>query len=70
MTTQEDWTRSDLYHNSFLIPADPILDAAITHSEENGLPDISVTAAQGRFLNITAKSIRARKILEVGTLGG
>ena len=70
-TTQQDWERSDKYHNSFLIPKDDVLDAAVKNSADQGLPiDIAVSTAQGKFLHLLAKSIGAKKILEVGTLGG
>ena len=69
-TTALDWERSDKYHNSFLIPKDDVLDAAVRNSTEQGLPEIAVSAAQGKFLHLLAKSISAKKILEVGTLGG
>ncbi|KAF7328162.1 tRNA threonylcarbamoyladenosine dehydratase [Mycena venus] len=69
-TTPEDWTRSDQYHNSFLLAEDQILDAVLENSSANGLPDIAVSAAQGKFLSLLASSIGAKKILEVGTLGG
>jgi predicted O-methyltransferase YrrM len=45
-----------------------VLEAVISDSAE--LPNISVSAAQGQFLNLLALAIRARRILEVGTLGG
>lgn len=70
VTSQEQWARSDQYHNSFLLPEDEILDAALKNSTANGLPEIAVSAAQGKFLNLLASSIGAKKILEVGTLGG
>ena len=66
----EDWKRSDKYHNSFLIPKDDVLDAVVRNNVEQGLPDISVSKAQGKFLHLLAKSIGAKKIIEVGTLGG
>ena len=69
-TEHTDWTRSDLYHNRFLIPPDESLASALTHSEQHGLPPHAVSEAQGKFLNLLAKSIQARRILEVGTLGG
>jgi predicted O-methyltransferase YrrM len=68
--SQEIWTRSDVYHNSFLIPKDEVLEKIVDNSKTNGLRDISVSAAQGKFLNLIALSIGAKKILEVGTLGG
>jgi predicted O-methyltransferase YrrM len=69
-TDVEDWARSDHYHNSFLIPEDNVLGAALKNSKRNGLPDIAVSAAQGKLLNLLALSIGAKRILEVGTLGG
>jgi len=67
---QEIWTKSDLYHNSFLIPEDEVLERIVTNSKENGLRNVAVSAAQGKFLHLIARSIGAKKILEVGTLGG
>jgi predicted O-methyltransferase YrrM len=69
-TTITDWTRSDAYHNRFLIPSDDALTSALNVSEQNGLPPYAVSEAQGKFLNLLAKSIQARRILEIGTLGG
>jgi len=68
--SQEIWTKSDVYHNSFLIPKDEVLDKIVENNKANGLRDIAVTAAQGKFLHLLARSIGAKKILEVGTLGG
>ncbi|KAK0495112.1 O-methyltransferase-domain-containing protein [Armillaria luteobubalina] len=69
-TTIVDWERSDNFHNSHVLQKDEILDAAIQNSEANGLPAISVSPAQGKLLYLLAKSIGAKRILEVGTLGG
>jgi hypothetical protein len=69
-TNITDWTRSDAYHNRFLILPDDALTSALNVSEQNGLPPYAVSEAQGKFLNLLAKSIQARRILEIGTLGG
>ncbi|PVG02811.1 S-adenosyl-L-methionine-dependent methyltransferase [Serendipita vermifera] len=69
-TQLADWTRSDEYHNSFLIKPDRDLQNALQRSEETGLPDIAVSDAQGKFLHLYIKSIKAKRALEVGTLGG
>ncbi|KAL5490484.1 hypothetical protein ACEPAI_5317 [Sanghuangporus weigelae] len=66
----DDWAKSDAYHNEFLIPKDDALEHALKNSVENGLPEIQVSTAQGKFLNLSARSIGAKRILEVGTLGG
>jgi predicted O-methyltransferase YrrM len=68
--SQEIWTKSDVYHNSFLIPKDEVFDKIVENNKASGLRDIAVTAAQGKFLHLIALSIGAKKILEVGTLGG
>lgn len=60
----------DEYLDDLLIPSDPALDAAQKASVEAGLPDIAVTATQGKFLHLLARMQGARRILEIGTLGG
>jgi predicted O-methyltransferase YrrM len=67
---EETWTAVDDYFAGMLIPADSTLDQAQRSSKEGGLPSISVSAVQGKMLYLLARSIRARRILEVGTLGG
>ena len=69
-TNPEDWKKSDEYHNSFLHQPDPILDYAKENSIANKLPEIAVSAAQGKFLNLLVRSIKAKRVLELGTLGG
>ena len=69
-TSIDDWEVSDKYFNSFVIPKDDVLDGAVKNNAEQGLPDIAVSKSQGKLLNLLARSIGAKKILEVGTLGG
>ena len=68
--SQELWSRVEAYVDGLLIPADPVLEAARKASEDAGLPVIAVTASQGRLLKLLAKMMGARRILEIGTLGG
>jgi predicted O-methyltransferase YrrM len=70
--SREIWTKSQVYQNSFLIPEDEAaaFEKIAANTEANGLRNIAVTLAQGKFLNLLARSIGAKKILEVGTLGG
>jgi predicted O-methyltransferase YrrM len=68
--TQEIWTAVDQYINQTLVTANPVLEAALQDSEKAGLPSIQVSPSQGKMLHILAKSINARNILEIGTLGG
>lgn len=67
---QELWNSVEQYFDDLLIPADPALDSALLRSTEAGLPAISVAANQGKLLHLLATMVRARRILEVGTLGG
>ncbi len=53
-----------------MLPADPVLDAAIRRNAEAGLPAIDVSPAQGKFLYLLARMCAARRVLEIGTLGG
>ena len=47
-----------------------MLSAALEASDAAGLPKIAVSAQQGKFLSLLAGAIGARRILEIGTLGG
>jgi predicted O-methyltransferase YrrM len=66
----ETWTAVDQYLTDFLLPPDPALDAAQKASTDAALPPIAVSPAQGKFLHLLAKISGARRILEIGTLGG
>ena len=68
--TDPNWTRSDEYHNAFLLRPDAALEHALATSDAHGLPRIAVSRAQGKLLTLVARSIGARRVLEVGTLGG
>ncbi|MBX3480205.1 MAG: O-methyltransferase [Caulobacter sp.] len=68
--TQPLWTAVDSYFNDSLGANDAALDHALAASRGAGLPPIAVAANQGKLLQILALSIGARRILEVGTLGG
>jgi predicted O-methyltransferase YrrM len=66
----EQWNAVDRYITDVLVPGDPALDAAMASIEEARLPPISVSAPQGKLLHILALAVGARRVLEVGTLGG
>jgi predicted O-methyltransferase YrrM len=68
--SQTLWTEIDDYIVETLSPSDPALDQALANSEAAGLPAINVAPNQGKFLHILARMVGARRILEVGTLGG
>lgn len=60
----------DALLDRLLVGEDPALTAALQASDAAGLPPIAVSAQQGKFLNLLATATGARRILEVGTLGG
>jgi len=68
--TQELWNAVDAYFDDLLIGRDAALDAALADSAAAGLPAIQVAPNQGKLLHILARAVDARRILEVGTLGG
>lgn len=67
---QEQWTAMDEYLTSRLLAPDPVLDATLAASAAAGLPPINVAPNQGKLLHLLARLRGARRILEVGTLGG
>ncbi len=67
---QDTWSRVDRYAGDLLFPADTILEAALEASTAAGLPAIAVSPAQGQFLALLVQALGARRVLELGTLGG
>ena len=70
MMDEELWLRVDRYIEQQLVPQDPLLAAAVTASAAAKLPAIAVSAAQGKMLHLLARLVQAKRILEIGTLGG
>lgn len=68
--TQEIWNAVDRYFEERLAPADEALAAALRESDAAGLPQIAVSPLQGKLLGLLARLVGARRILEIGTLGG
>jgi len=66
----ETWNAVDSYISARLLHEDPVLDQVLRHCESAGLPAISVAPNQGRLLQLLAEMQCARRILEIGTLGG
>jgi len=64
------WSAVDEYFTSLFISADDGHEDALRRSAAAGLPEIHVTPMQGKFLYLLAVIRRARRILEIGTLGG
>jgi predicted O-methyltransferase YrrM len=68
--SSKDWSRVDDYLVDALQPRDPVLEQALADSDAAGLPQIAVAPNQGKMLMLLAKSVGAKRILEIGTLGG
>jgi predicted O-methyltransferase YrrM len=68
--SQQQWTAVEHYITGALVEPDKALDAALAASDAAGLPAIAVTPTQGKLLNLLARLANARRILEIGTLGG
>jgi predicted O-methyltransferase YrrM len=67
---QPSWTDVDDYIVERLVPPDAVLVAALEANRAAGLPEIDVSPAQGKFLHLLARMVGARRVLEIGTLGG
>jgi len=67
---ESTWTEVDEYFAERLARNDAALQAALADSETEGLPAISVTPTQGKFLQLLVRIRKAQRILEIGTLGG
>jgi predicted O-methyltransferase YrrM len=63
-----NWMAVDDYIIDRLIPDDPAFVREANAAA--GLPDIDVSVAQGKFLHLLARASGARRVLEIGTLGG
>ncbi|NBH03668.1 O-methyltransferase [Amycolatopsis sp. SID8362] len=68
--TDKTWAEVDDYLAGALLAPDPVLDDALADSAAAGLPSIAVAPNQGKLLNLLARLSGARRILEIGTLGG
>jgi predicted O-methyltransferase YrrM len=64
------WSAVDRYLADVFIGDDPAVDNALSASDKAGLPAIAVSPTQGKQLYLLALIRGARRILEIGTLGG
>jgi predicted O-methyltransferase YrrM len=67
---KDTWTEVDHYFSNAFIKSDRALTAALKANRKAELPAIDVTPLQGRFLEILVRITGARRVLEIGTLGG
>ena len=68
--SQDLWADVDSYVENLFLPDDPALTAALADSAAAKLPEIAVSPAQGKLLTVLVRAAGARRILEIGTLGG
>jgi predicted O-methyltransferase YrrM len=68
--SQEIYQQVDSYISSLVAEEDAALAAARVAALDGGLPDIAISAAEGKFLHVLARAVNAERVLEIGTLGG
>lgn len=66
----DDWQPVDELLDRLLLAEDRALSAALANSKAAGLPAIEVSAQSGKLLNLLTRISGARRVLEIGTLGG
>lgn len=64
------WEKTDDYIVEHQLGPDRGLDAALARNADEGLPAIDVSRAQAELLAILVRMSGAKRVLEVGTLGG
>ena len=70
MPSSDLYTQVDTYLTDLFSLSDPVLEAVEQSIRDHGLPEHSVSAAQGQFLALLVRLCQAKRIVEVGTLGG
>jgi len=65
-----NWRAADEYLSETLVGHDPALEAALAAQQAAGMPAIEVAPVSGKLLNLLARIAGARRVLEIGTLGG
>lgn len=68
--TPETARAVDRYLVDTLVGGDPALEAAVAAQNAAGMPDIEVAPTGGKLLHVLARATGARRVLEIGTLGG
>lgn len=66
----QNWQAADEFLADLLIGPDAALDAALSAQREAGMPEIEVAPVAGKLLNLLVRMSGARRVLEIGTLGG
>ena len=69
-TPLKRWVAVERFIVDRIVPHDAALDAAREANMGAGLPPIDVAPNEGKLLHLLALMVQARRILEIGTLGG
>ncbi|MBO9627678.1 MAG: O-methyltransferase [Microbacterium sp.] len=69
-STPASWTAADAFLSDLLVGHDPDLEAALVRQRDAGLPEIEVAPVGGKLLDLLVRISGARRVLEIGTLGG
>src|SRR5271170_8197911 len=70
VTVEPLWASVDRYFGDLLAPSDEKLESAVKANRKARLPAIDVTPLQGKFLHVLIQMTQAKRVLEIGTLGG
>jgi predicted O-methyltransferase YrrM len=70
MSQSNTWTKVDEYIGEKLIEHDPVLEQVLEVNRQADLPPIDVSPSQGKLLSLISQMAGAKRILEIGTLGG
>ncbi|KAA9130737.1 O-methyltransferase [Microbacterium caowuchunii] len=68
--TPDGWRAVDTYLADLLVGHDDVLEQALRDQDAAGLPSIEVAPVNAKFLHLLARIAGARRVLEIGTLGG
>lgn len=68
--SQSLWSAVDRYFIDLLAPSDEHLKAALKANRAARLPAIDVSPLQGKFLHVLVRMTQAKRVLEIGLLGG
>lgn len=69
-SSRHTWREVDAHLSALFVGTDEALDAALTAQQAAGLPAIEVAPVAGKLLHLLARLAGARRVLEIGTLGG
>lgn len=68
--TEERYKQVDDYFNQLFLKEDVIPEKVLEHCKKNNIPAINVAPNQGKLLHMLIRMNAARRVLEIGTLGG